>query len=452
MSVVRSTGSVLLAGILLVAAAACGGTTTTPSPGESASGQPAASASGAPASGAPASQGSTEPVTITVWAWAELADTITEKAAADFEAANPGITVNLVKMGAWDLVDKLFAAMVSGGPVPDVAEMVRRVYPKYMGTGQMLDLTDIATPYVDGFTEGSIAELTHDGRIYGMPTETSYSTFVYNTEIFAKYGIDPAALKTWDDVKAAGENLAKDGIKICTQNVPSTGAPGVMLWNMFNIADGIELYNDDGSIVANNTAASEMLDWYYGMKDVCFQSTQYSPDMVQGVKDGTIAGIWGDTPIAVFLRNQVPEQAGKWAYLPWPQPSDAASKAVGRWGGSALTIPARAEHADAAKKFVEFMTTNDAALQATWEVGGLITSYTPAWKSDWLVSPDPYFTGPTALDVLEGYDLAPKFNWGYNWLQTQTVLATAIDDTFAGNKTAADAWAEAEQKLANTAP
>jgi ABC-type glycerol-3-phosphate transport system substrate-binding protein len=441
----RSARVALISAAILLWVAACGGATTTTAP--SASAGPTSGGSAASQSAAPA-----EKATITVWAWAEVADTITERAKAEFEAANPGITVEVVKMGAWDLVDKLFAAMVSGGPVPDVAEMVRRVYPKYMGTGQMTDLTDLATPYLEGFTEGSIAELTNDGKIYGMPLETSYSTFVYNTEIFAQHGIDPDALKTWDDVKAAGEKLAADGIKICTQNIPSNGAPGVMLWNMFNIAAGVQLYNEDGSIVTGNTGASDMLAWYYGMKDVCFQATQYSPDFIQGVKDGKIAGIWGDTPIGAFLRNQVPEQAGKWANLPWPQFKAGSEPAAGRWGGSALTIPARAAHPEAAKKFVEFMTTNDAALQATWEVGGLITSYTPAWKADWLTAGDPYFTGPSAVAVLDGYDLAPTYYWGYNWLQTQSIIATAIDDTFAGTKSAADAWAEAETKLGNVAP
>src|SRR5690606_3314806 len=135
-------------------------------------------------------------------------------------------------MGAWDLHDKLLAAIASGGAVPDVTEVVRRVYPRYMARGQMLDLTELAKPYIGDFTKGSVAEVSHEGKVYGMPTETSYSTFAYNATILSKYGISPDSLVTWDDVLAAGKTLKKDGISICTQNIPTQGAPGVMQWNM----------------------------------------------------------------------------------------------------------------------------------------------------------------------------------------------------------------------------
>ena len=120
-----------------------------------------------------------EKTSVTVWVWGEASWAIKEEIKPTFESKYPNITINRVEMGPWDLLDKLLTSMVTGRGLPDVSEMVRRVFPPYALSGLIMDLTEKAAKYKDDFTPGSMAEVTFNGRIYAMPTETSYSTYIY---------------------------------------------------------------------------------------------------------------------------------------------------------------------------------------------------------------------------------------------------------------------------------
>ncbi len=364
---------------------------------------------------------------------------------SDFETQNPDVEINLVEMGPWDLMDKLLVALSTGEDVPDVAEVVRRVFPPYAQSGQLLDLTDMAAAYKDGFTTGSVAEVSYDGKLYAMPTETSYSVFAYNKEIFAQYGIDPAQLQTWDDVKAAGEKLNADGIKIIYQIMP-TGPSGSMLWNLFFISRGGNIFDENGKVIRDNQLASDTFRWYYDMKDVSWLSPYSAPTLYQAIKDGTLAAVATDSAALSSIKTQAPEMAGKWAFIPWPRWSQDDPKVLGRWGGSAFTIPAKTKHPEAAWKLVEYLTVTDEGITAMWETGSLLTSYQAAWDLPALTATDPFYSDMSFVDMLKDYEAAPPYYW-VNWSQTQTILGTHIDEMFVGASTPEEAWAAAEAEI-----
>ncbi|WP_088319229.1 ABC transporter substrate-binding protein [Kineosporia sp. R_H_3] len=130
--------------------------------------------------------------------------------AKKFEAANPGVTVEVSALQHEDMLTKLDAAFQSGD-VPDV----------YMerGGGELADhveanlVKDISAPAADVISTlgGSVAGWQVDGKTYALPFSVGVVGFWYNKDLFEKAGITtPPA--TMDDLLAASDKLRAAGV------------------------------------------------------------------------------------------------------------------------------------------------------------------------------------------------------------------------------------------------
>ena len=66
--------------------------------------------------------------------------------------------------------------------------------------------------YSDSLTPAALAAFTDNGRIYGLPIALSQVGFLCNKELMAKAKIDPAAIKSWDDLLGAVKTLKAAGV------------------------------------------------------------------------------------------------------------------------------------------------------------------------------------------------------------------------------------------------
>lgn len=134
-----------------------------------------------------------------------------ENTVADFEAANPGVTISIQSIQNEDMDGKLQTALNSGD-APDIF-MARGggKLADVVAAGQALDLTD----HIDDATraavgEGALSAFTVDGGIYGMPTAVLPGGIYYSQDLFAQAGIDtpPTTMAELEDavdaLKAAG--------------------------------------------------------------------------------------------------------------------------------------------------------------------------------------------------------------------------------------------------------
>jgi len=131
-------------------------------------------------------------VTLTFWHNATTGDgkAFWDRTAADFEAANPNVTIKIQSIQNEDLDGKLQTALNSGD-APDVflqrgggkmAAMVK--------AGQLMDVTDSITDATKQvITAGSFKAETIDGKIYAMPMGVLPGGFFYSKDLFTKAGI-----------------------------------------------------------------------------------------------------------------------------------------------------------------------------------------------------------------------------------------------------------------------
>lgn len=136
-----------------------------------------------------------------------------EQTVADFEEANPGVTIEIQSIQNEDLDGKLQTALNSGD-APDIflqrgggkmAAMVK--------AGQLKDLTDAITGDAkEEISEAAYSANSLDGKIYAMPVAVLPGGLFYSQDLFDQAGIteNPATL---DELEAATEKLKAAGIE-----------------------------------------------------------------------------------------------------------------------------------------------------------------------------------------------------------------------------------------------
>jgi raffinose/stachyose/melibiose transport system substrate-binding protein len=136
-----------------------------------------------------------------------------DKTAADFEAANPKVKIQIQSIQNEDLDGKLQTALNSGD-APDVflqrgggkmAAMVK--------AGQLMDLTGSITDDTKKvISVGSFKAQTIDDKIYAMPVAVLPGGFFYSKDLFAKAGIAQTPT-TLADLQAAVDKLKAGGVQ-----------------------------------------------------------------------------------------------------------------------------------------------------------------------------------------------------------------------------------------------
>ncbi|GGM63962.1 extracellular solute-binding protein [Microbacterium saperdae] len=134
-----------------------------------------------------------------------------EDTVADFEKANPGVTIDIQSIQNEDLDGKLQTALNSGD-APDIflqrgggkmAAMVK--------AGQLKDLTDVISgPAADEIPDAAYSANSLDGKRYAMPVAVLPGGLFYSQDLFDAAGIteNPTTL---DELETATEKLKAAG-------------------------------------------------------------------------------------------------------------------------------------------------------------------------------------------------------------------------------------------------
>ncbi|MFF5981131.1 ABC transporter substrate-binding protein [Streptomyces olindensis] len=132
-----------------------------------------------------------------------------DKLVEEYEADNPGVTID-VSVYSWNDVDRKVREMVAAGDPPDMAQI--GAYADYAAQDQLYKADDLLSIPVQADFVGQLASAGQvKGVQYGMPFASSTRVLFYNKALFAKAGITPP--KTWDDLADDAEALKDEGVK-----------------------------------------------------------------------------------------------------------------------------------------------------------------------------------------------------------------------------------------------
>ncbi len=204
------------------------------------------------------------PVTLRLVAadYGESADTSSklywDDVARRFEAANPGIKVN-VEVASWTDIGKRVDDLVKSGKSPDLLQTGG--FADQAAADRLYSASDVLSLE----TQANIMEsFSHAGQVlgtqYGIPFVSSSRVLFYNKAIFQKAGItQPPA--TWNELKAAAEKIKAKvpgvtpyGLPLGPEEAPAES----MLWTL---SGGGSLSDDVGNYTIDSDKNQATFTW-----------------------------------------------------------------------------------------------------------------------------------------------------------------------------------------------
>ncbi|MDC7232813.1 MAG: sugar ABC transporter substrate-binding protein [Spirochaetales bacterium] len=175
-------------------------------------------------------------VTLTFASWSVREDRFSdyfEALKADFEAANPGITIEFAGYPYGEL-KKQVLIMANAGQSPDLIQSERGWYSSFVDGGYVAELDALLGPeYLAEVYPAILGDMKVDGKIYGVPWIASPFVMFYNKALFAEAGLEDKAPETYEEAMMMAEKLSaltdKDGNAVyglgqSTASVPVSGS------------------------------------------------------------------------------------------------------------------------------------------------------------------------------------------------------------------------------------
>ena len=361
----------------------------------------------------------------------------------EYEAANDGVTVEIVSL-PWGQAFEKLATMVAGGDVPDVVEMPDSWLALYAGSGQLASLEENIAGWEHGatLTDKTLAMGRQVGDAYMIPYGFYLRAMFYNKRLLAEAGVDTAPY-TMEEFMAASAAVSElDGKSgYCLRGGPGGTNGWIMMaavmngTNEFFTEDGISRINEPGSVEGiqflmdmyqNGFAPRDSVNWGFN-------------EIVAGFYSGTCAFLDQDPDALIAISERMP--AEDFAVMPMPVgPSGKAFPTIGFAGWSVFDST---EHEDDAWNLVAHLSSPAANSIWAQRVGVI-----PIHKG---ADQEPFFQTEQFkgwFDELNGEQYEPTImptyleGWGYF---NSTLVIESAQEGLLGQRTAqdlADEWAE----------
>lgn len=313
--------------------------------------------------------------TIELNLWSELSappeSTVLNKAVDMFNAANPDIVVKHTSFENTAYETALRTAFAGGTP-PDIAEVNAGSNAfQYAQSGQLMDLTDFLAPIEEKLRPGLETMYQYDGKSYGVLWGLKLGNILYyNPDMLAAQGIDPASLATWEGWMDASQKFLDAGITpIALGNRDAW--PGNHYFNHIlhgvlskDEYDRIGLQTLDPSVTSDvkwsDPKAVRAWELYRAVADAGYFTSGYLSDdfdtgaglFFSGKAPFFSTGSWG----VGMAKNAGAQNVGMTLFPPVagsPEPTAVVTNSL------LFTIPTTTKDADAAKRFLEFLTSEE---------------------------------------------------------------------------------------------
>ena len=131
---------------------------------------------------------------------------------ADFEAKNPGISINIIEgPNATDLLENMYtSAFILGDSPYDLINMDVVWTPKFAAAGWLLDLTDkITEEELAAFSKKDVEGRRYKGKLYAIPMRSDVGMLYYREDLLKEAGFNPP--ESVDDLVKISQSLKEKG-------------------------------------------------------------------------------------------------------------------------------------------------------------------------------------------------------------------------------------------------
>lgn len=377
--------------------------------------------------------GGTDQKVLQFWAFGDmgLGDLI-----AEYEELNPDIKINM-KVSDFDPHHQgLLTSLDSAAP--DIAAIEVGYSSLFKAVSdKFVDMRDygaeaLADDYLDWRWEHGV---DLDGRIFGIPTDVGPMAIAYRSDLFAEAGLPTdrdevsALWPTWEDFISVGEQYVD-----ATGNsfLSSTG----YVWNAVKNQSDEKFYSKDGSslVYETNPQIRRAWDLSVAATPIAANIGDWTADWNAGMNNGAYAVLTAPAWMMGYIQGQAPDLSGAWDVAAMPEGG-------GNWGGSQLTIPARAQYPDEAAAFITWVLSAENQL-ALFEKSGQFPSTVAAYESDALLNfESEYFNNaPVGRIYAEGVNLLEPLYEGPKERVIDQEFGSALGRIANGDETPEEAW------------
>ena len=284
-----------------------------------------------------------------------------QKLTPEFEAANPGITLNWVVLEEGVLRQRVTTDISTKGGQFDVMTIGMYETPIW-GERGWLEPLDFGAEYdVDDILPAMRGGLSHDGTLYAAPFYGESSMIMYRKDLLDAAGMEMPDNPTWGHVRDAAEAMTdKDNgvYGICLRGKPGWGDNAAFITTMAN-SFGAKWFNEDWTPDLDSPAWNHAVNFYVDLLTDFGPpgSTGNSFNEILALMNEGKCGMWIDATIAAsFVTN--PDQSQVHDKMAFAQAPVAVTKRGANWLWAwALAVPAGTQQADDAKKFIEWATS-----------------------------------------------------------------------------------------------
>lgn len=364
-----------------------------------------------------------------------------DKLIENFEAANPGITIVQTSFPYADYRTKV-AAAIPAGQGPDVVQLFYGWLNDYVDAELIRPLpTDMFPPeQIEAEFFPMVQAMKRDGAYMALPTAVRALALFYNKRLFEEAGIE-APPKTLDELVATAAALTKrDGSGNITQVGLTTGmnAQDHHWWREVLVRQfGGEPYTEDyRTVTYNNAAGVAALQWYADLETRHGVTQAGFMDEPQAAFKAGRAGMHIDGSFRIGALNKT--RGLEWGVAELPAGSDGTQSNYSSYWVNAVTTKAEGEKLEAALKFMQYLTSDEAMQIWLETVGELPAKPTAALTEENKM--DPVF-GPFVAGL--GYARTTIFA---NESGQRQVIMDALQRILLEGATAEEALSEAAVK------
>jgi ABC-type glycerol-3-phosphate transport system substrate-binding protein len=285
------------------------------------------------------------------------------KDVATFEAANSGITIKTISVGAQCDNPPDFTARLQGGTQADV------FYGYMTDLQQVLDANaaEDLTPYIkdtipnwDSILDNIKAPFIDGGKTYAIGYNGYTMGLVYNKTLFSQAGLDPnKPPATWQDVATSAKAITSKVPGVAGYSEYSAGNTGGWHFTASLFSRGSAPVSADGKKANVNTPeAKAVLEnlkaMRFGDNSVGTKQLQTWPDLLTAAAAGKVGMYLGAPDSITAIVNTFKGKYSDWAMAPMPGDGGAAKGALGGGAGYFIKKGSTPDQIRAGLKWVAF--------------------------------------------------------------------------------------------------
>ena len=293
-----------------------------------------------------------------------------EQLIESFEEANPGTTVEMTHFPYADYRTKV-AAAIPAGEGPDVVQLFYGWLNDYIEADLIQPLPEDAFP-TDAIDEAyfpMVQAMKRDGRYYALPTAVRSLALFYNERLLEEAGVEPPT--TLEElVEVAKATTERDGAGNVTQVGITTGmtAQDHHWWREGLVRQfGGTPYDEGGDVAYDSEAGLEALRYYTDLEKTHGVTASSFMDEPQAAFKAGRAAMHIDGSFRIGALEEV--RGLKWGVTELPASADGVRSNYASYWVNAITTKAEGERYDAAVKFMQHITS-DEAMQLWLDVVG----------------------------------------------------------------------------------